>query len=238
MKDIDLAIVGGGIAGVACAMYAKRAGIEPVIFEQNVLGGQLLYVNRVDNYPGCALGVKGDELLNDLVNSIRELKIDTKFEQIKSARIEKENIILSTQECDYVSQALVVATGATFRKLAVAGEEEFSGRGVSWCAVCDGYFFKDKEVAVAGGGNTAVEDAVYLSSICRKVYLIHRRDKLRALEYLQKELRSRDNIEVVWTSQVRRIQGKQFLERLVIYNTSDNKEHVLKVNALFVAIGI
>jgi len=238
MKELELAIIGGGIAGISCATYAKRAGLTPVIFEKSALGGQLMYINRIDNYPAVKLGISGTEFLNVLGTCVKELDIEVKEENVTNISIDKNRIIVSAQDGEYSAGSLVVASGASFRKLGVEGEDKLAGRGVSWCAVCDGYFFKGKEVAIVGGGNTAVEDAVYLSSMCSKVYLIHRRDKLRALDYLQKELFDKNNIEVVWNSVIKKISGNNFVEKIEIENVVDNKRSVLGVNALFIAVGI
>ena len=238
MEELELAIIGGGIAGISCAVYAKRAGINPVIFEKSALGGQLMYINRIDNYPAVKSGSKGTEFLSVLTSSIEELSINVKEEAVTKIMTDKDKVVFSSDSKEYTAKALVAANGASFRKLGVEGENKFAGRGVSWCAVCDGYFFKGKEVAIVGGGNTAVEDAIYLSSVCSKVYLIHRRDKLRALDYLQKELFGRGNIEVVWNSVIKKISGGSFVKEIEIENVTDNKNSVLEVSALFVAVGI
>ena len=238
MKELELAIVGGGIAGMSCAVYAKRAGLNPVIFEKGALGGQLMYINRIDNYPAVKPGSTGAEFLNVLSSSAKELNIEVKEEAVTKIAAEGNRVIFSSDDREYSAGSLVVASGASFRKLGVEGEDKFAGRGVSWCAVCDGYFFKGKEVAIVGGGNTAVEDAIYLSSVCSKVYLIHRRDKLRALDYLQKELFDRSNIEIIWNSVIRKISGDNFVKEVEIENTIDNKKSVLETSALFVAVGI
>ena len=238
MEELELAIIGGGIAGISCAMYAKRAGLNPVIFEKSALGGQLMYINRIDNYPAVTPGSTGAAFLNVLSSSVKELNVEVKEENIVKIDKEEKRAIISSENREYSAKAIVVASGASFRKLGVEGENEFAGRGVSWCAVCDGYFFKGKEVAIVGGGNTAVEDAVYLSSICSKVYLIHRRGSLRALDYLQKELFGKGNIEVIWNSIVKKISGDNFVKGIEIENVVDNKKSVLAVNALFEAVGI
>jgi len=238
MEELELAIIGGGIAGISCAMYAKRAGLNPVIFEKSALGGQLMYINRIDNYPAVTPGSTGAAFLNVLSSSVKELNVEVKEENIVKIDKEEKRAIISSENREYSAKAIVVASGASFRKLGVEGENEFAGRGVSWCAVCDGYFFKGKEVAIVGGGNTAVEDAVYLSSICSKVYLIHRRGSLRALDYLQKELFAKGNIEVIWNSIVKKISGDNFVKGIEIENVVDNKKSVLAVNALFEAVGI
>ncbi|MFH1768974.1 MAG: FAD-dependent oxidoreductase [Candidatus Omnitrophota bacterium] len=236
MKTVELAIIGGGIAGISCAVYAKRAGLSPVIFERSSLGGQLLYIDSIDNYPGVALNTKGAGLLKTLTDTVRELNVEVVETEIKSLKVAAGRPVVLTESGDHESAAAVIATGAVFSKLGVEGEEEFTGKGVSWCAVCDGYFFKNKTAAVVGGGNTAAEDAIYLSSLCKKVYLIHRRDQLRALDYLQKELFAKDNIEVILNSRIKAIEGGRFLEAIIL--ESDKKESTLSVNGLFIAVGV
>ena len=238
MKELELAIVGGGIAGMSCAVYAKRAGLNPVIFEKAALGGQLMYINRIDNYPAVKPGSTGAEFLNVLSSSVKELNIEVKEEAVTRVAAEESKVVISSDDKEYSAGSLVVASGASFRKLGVEGEDKFAGRGVSWCAVCDGYFFRDKKVAIVGGGNTAVEDAIYLSSVCSKVYLIHRRDKLRALDYLQKELFDRGNIEIIWNSVIKKISGDNFVKEIEIENVVDDKKSVLETSALFIAVGI
>jgi len=238
VKELELAIVGGGIAGMSCAVYAKRAGLNPVIFEKAALGGQLMYINRIDNYPAVKPGSTGAEFLNVLSSSVKELNIEVKEEAVTRVAAEESKVVISSDDKEYSAGSLVVASGASFRKLGVEGEDKFAGRGVSWCAVCDGYFFRDKKVAIVGGGNTAVEDAIYLSSVCSKVYLIHRRDKLRALDYLQKELFDRGNIEIIWNSVIKKISGDNFVKEIEIENVVDDKKSVLETSALFIAVGI
>ena len=237
MEKIELGIIGGGIAGISCALYAKRSGITPVIFEKSSLGGQLMFIDRIDNYPGLKLGTKGSELLKALTAAVNGLGIEVKEEAGKIS-LEDNRIVVSIQGNSYFLSSLVIASGASFGKLGIEGEKDFSGRGVSWCAVCDGYFFKNKEVVVIGGGNTAAEEAIYLSSICKKVYLIHRRDKLRALDYLQKEILEKDNLEVFYNTTVKQIKGKEFVEEIVLGNVVDKKESAFSVSGVFIATGI
>lgn len=219
-------------------MYAKRAGLGFFMFDSMAVGGQLLFMENVDNYPGAKIGVKGKELADVLSESLKELNIEVKQDRIIKVEADKKEIKLYSQDSLYPVKGLVIAAGAAFRKLNVKGEEEFLGRGVSYCAVCDGFFFRNKVVGVAGGGNSAVEEALYLSNICGKVYLIHRRDKLRALDYLQKELSSRDNIEIIFDSVVSEVKGEEFLKEIVIENVKSKKKDTLELQGLFVAVGV
>ena len=239
MKEIDLAIVGGGIAGVSAGIYAKRAGLQFQLFEKKALGGQLFWIGTVDNYPGLRLGSRGEVLLENLRGSLRDLNITPVEKEVCTIELKGKKVYLySEKEVVSICKALIVATGARFKSLGVEGEDSFLGKGVSYCAVCDGFFFKNKNIAVVGGGNTAVEEALYLSRLCKKVYLIHRRDRLRALDYLQKELFTHNNIEVVWNTTISQIKGDEFLKELVVRDTQHGGEKSLSVEGLFIAIGV
>ncbi len=237
-KEIELAIIGAGIAGVAAAVYAKRAGLEFSIFEAKGVGGQLLLMEGIDNYIGLKTGTNGRELAQNLAKTLEELKIDITSQEISKVELEGERVILHTSECVYSAKGVIIATGANFAKLGFEGEVEFLGKGVSYCAVCDGFFFKGKDLVVVGGGNTAVEEALYLAEIAKKVTLVHRRNELRAMEYLKKQLLARDNIQVVFDSVVEEAKGDNFLKEVVIKRTKDGKSQTLFAAGLFVAIGI
>jgi len=237
-ENIDLAIIGGGIAGVSASVYAKRAGLEFVLFEPKIIGGQLLLMETVDNYTGISLGTKARDLALQLASTLKELEIEVIPEEISEFKVSGKQIKLKTSEGLLTAKAAIIATGASFKKLGLPREEELTGRGVSYCAICDGFFFKNKIVAVVGGGNTAVEEAIYLSNICSKVYLIHRRKDLRAIEYLQKELLHKSNIEVIFDTVVEDLIGADILTGINIKNTVTGKAGALSLNGLFVAIGV
>ena len=237
-KEIGLAIIGAGIAGVAAAVYAKRSGLEFTIFESGGIGGQLLLMESIDNYIGLKLGTKGRELTESLVKTLKDLEIGITSQEILKVELEGKKIILHTSKCIYSAKGAIIATGANFAKLGFKGEAEFLGKGVSFCAVCDGFFFKGKDVMVVGGGNTAVEEAVYLAEIANKVILVHRRNELRAMEYLKKQLLAKDNIEVVFDSVVKEARGGNLLEEVLIENVKNRKSQTLATAGLFVAIGI
>ena len=234
----DLIIAGAGIAGVSAAVYAKRSGLDFSIFEPQAVGGQLLSMETVDNYAGLGLGANAAQIAQELAKTLEGLDIRPVNERISKITISGKLLNLDTDGGTYKTKALIAATGASFTKLGLEGEDKFSGKGISYCAVCDGFFFKGKDVAVVGGGNTAVEEALYLSGIARKVSLIHRRDKLRALDYLQKELALKNNIEVIYNSIVVKPQGKKFLESVIVEDVLTKKQRVLNLSGLFVAIGI
>lgn len=236
-KDTSVAIIGAGIAGVSAALYAQRAGLDFLLFEPGIVGGQLAFMESVDNYVGLPLGTKGHALAHTLESTLQELGIPRIQKSI--AKISQEDLFVL--ECDgaqFKAKTLILATGAAFKKLGIEGEAEYTGRGVSYCAICDGFFFKNKDVTIVGGGNTAVEDALYLSHICRKVTLIHRRRELRAMAYLQNQLRTRSNVEIVFDHAVNAIHGSLALETLELKNVVTGELRTMRTQGLFVAIGI
>jgi len=237
-KEIELAIIGAGIAGVSAAVYARRAGLEFSIFETGGIGGQLLLMEGIDNYIGLKIGSKGRELAENLVKTLEDLEINITNQEILKVEVEEKKVILHTQNSIYSAKGVIVATGAKFAKLGFKGEDKFLGKGVSYCAVCDGFFFRNKDVVVVGGGNTAVEEALYLAEIANKVTLIHRRGELRAMEYLKKQLFAKDNIEIIFDSVVKEAKGDDFLKEIVIEGVKDGENKTVTTSGLFVAIGI
>lgn len=236
MKDVI--IVGSGPAGLAAAIYAKRAGLDMLVVEKNYTsGGQVLTTYEVDNYPALP-GINGF----DLGMKMREHAdgLGAEFVEAEVTEVVSEGAVkrVVTDNGTYEAAAVILAMGAHHAKLEVPGEEELSGMGVSYCATCDGAFFKDKDVAVVGGGDVAVEDAIFLARTSRKVYLIHRRDSLRAAKSLQEKLTVLPNVEMIWDSVVERILGTGQTEGLVLRNVKSGEEKELAVQGVFVAVGI
>lgn len=239
----DLIIIGSGPAGLSAAVYAKRAGLNMLIIEKNpVSGGQIIDTYEVDNYLGIP-GVNGF----DLAMKFREHadKLGAEFVDGIVTGIEKlqgENgktvFKVNTENASYDTRTVVIAAGAHHSKLGIPGEEEYIGKGVSYCATCDGAFYKGKVAAVNGGGDVAVEDAIFLARFCEKVYLIHRRDELRAAKILQDELFGLPNVEVIWDSVVQEIKGEDKVTTLRVKNLKENTDSDLNVDGIFVAIGI
>lgn len=239
----DLIIIGSGPAGLSAAVYAKRAGLNMLIIEKNpVSGGQIIDTYEVDNYLGIP-GVNGF----DLAMKFREHadKLGAEFADGIVTGIEKlqgENgktvFKVNTENASYETRTVVIAAGAHHSKLGIPGEEEYIGKGVSYCATCDGAFYKGKVAAVNGGGDVAVEDAIFLARFCEKVYLIHRRDELRAAKILQDELFGLPNVEVIWDSVVQEIEGEDKVTTLRVKNLKENTDSDLNVDGIFVAIGI
>ena len=235
---IEVAIIGGGIAGVSSAIYAQRAGLSFKLFEPRLIGGQLHYMDAVDNYVGIEIGTKGRDLATQLSKNLESLKIEVTKEEITKVEIVDNTVNLSTRDNQYNAQTAIIATGAEFKKLGIPGESELSGKGVSYCAICDGFFFRNKTVAVIGGGNTAVEEALYLADICQKVYLIHRRDSLRAIDYLQQQAKAKSNLEILYNTVVPEIKGDEVVSEVVVENVRDRSQQTLEVQGIFIAIGV
>ena len=236
----DLIIIGSGPAGLAAAVYAQRACLDTLVIEQStVSGGQILNTYEVDNYPGYP-GISGYELGMKLREHAD--KLGAHFKEDTVLKIEdkgpKEVKRVIGMNATYEARTLILATGASHKKLGIPGETELAGAGVSYCATCDGAFFKDKTAVVVGGGNMAVEDAIFLSRICKKVYLLHRRDELRADEILQESLSACENVEMIWNSVAVEIQGTECVTRLKIRNVLDDTESVIDTDGVFIAVGI
>ena len=238
MNMYDVIIVGSGPAGLSAAVYAKRAGLNAVTFESKpISGGQILNTYDVDNYLGIPK-VSGIDLGKAFRDHADSLGCNIEVNEVTKITKLEGGFVLSTQKGEYRTLSVILATGATHAKLGVPGEEDLNGMGVSYCATCDGAFFKGRDVAVVGGGDVAVEDAIYLSRICNKVYLIHRRDSLRAAKSLQDALLSTSNIEVIWDSVVEKIEGEDQVEALVVQNKKTGEEKSLNVDGVFIAVGM
>ncbi|PNV59041.1 thioredoxin-disulfide reductase [Clostridium sp. chh4-2] len=237
-KIFDLIIIGSGPAGLAAAVYAQRAKLDTITIEKSMVsGGQVLTTYEVDNYPGYP-GISG----YDLGTKFREHadKLGAVFTEDEVERIELEGKIKAVV-CSgdtYRAKAVIIATGANHRKLGVPGEEELAGMGVSYCATCDGAFFRKKVTAVIGGGDVALEDAIFLARLCEKVYLIHRRDEFRGAKSLQEKLLSLPNVEVIWDTVVEKINGSEKVESISLLNKKTNEQSELEVQGVFIAVGI
>lgn len=227
----DIIIVGAGPAGLTAAIYARRANKKVLVLEANTYGGQIVNTKSIENYP-VNPGISGFDFATKLYNQAKDLGAEIKFEKVIDIT-EKD---VKTPKETYQAKTIILATGADNRKLKLENEEKLTGKGISYCATCDGAFYKNKIVAVQGGGNTAVEDAIYLSDIAQKVYLIHRRDSFKAEEILINELKTKENIEIILNSTITKLNGENKLESVDI--TNNNKEtKTIEVEALFIAIG-
>lgn len=232
----DIGIIGGGTAGMTAAIYGQRAGKKTIIIEGGVFGGQITSSPNVENYPGIA-SVSGSEFSMNLLDQAVKLGAETAMGQVTGIRDEGTVKVIKTAEKEYPCHSVILATGVTHRHLGIPNEERLTGAGVSYCATCDGMFFRGRDVAVVGGGSTALQDAEFLSNYCRKVYLIHRRDEFRGEDSIVKRLQGKENVEFILSATVREIIGDQAVERLIVNSKKSGKEFKLDVSGVFIAVG-
>ena len=234
----ELIILGSGPAGYTASIYAARANLSPTLITGLEVGGQLTTTTEVENWPGDINDLQGPDLMDRMKKHAEKYGVNIINDYIKSVKFEQSPFLLVGEQTSYNADAVIIATGASAKYLGLASEKEFLGRGVSACATCDGFFYRNKEVAVVGGGNTAVEEALYLSNICSKVNLIHRRDALRSEKILQDRLFSKKNINIIWNNQVSEILGDENgVNALKLISTKQNKTEIIKVDGVFIAIG-
>lgn len=234
----DVIILGSGPAGLSAAIYAQRARLNTLVVEAKPLsGGQILDTYEVDNYPGMQ-GTSGFDLGMKFREHADALGVEFYTAQVQQVRIAGKIKEVVTDQDTLQAKSVILAMGANHRKIGVPGEEELSGMGVSYCATCDGAFFKGKTVAVVGGGDVALEDALFLARACEKVYLIHRRDEFRGAKILQEQVKQKENIEIIWNGQVKEIQGENKVEKIIVHNNIEETDAELEVQGVFIAVGI
>mgnify|MGYP000589723290 CR=1 FL=1 len=234
-REYDVAIIGAGPAGLTAAIYSARYGLRTVFFETVDPASQLSLTPVIENFPGFE--GNGFELLEKMKNQALKFGAEHRFENVEKLRKVSGGFEIITESGVYRARAIIIATGGKHRELGVPGEKEFVGKGVSYCATCDGHFFRGKKVLVVGGGNTAVTDAIYLKEIGCDVTLVHRRDELRAEKALQEELFKR-NIPVIWNSIVLRVEGDERAKKAVLLNRVENREFEVEIDGIFIAVGI
>ena len=233
----DLAIIGSGPAGYTAGIYAGRANLHPVLFEGLESGGQLMLTTDVENYPGFVDGIMGPELMQVFKGQAERFGTTIKTEIIDSIEKIEGGFKLKSTKGEYKFKTVIISSGASARWLGVDGEKELQGYGVSACATCDGFFFKEKEVAVVGGGDSAMEEALFLTKFANKVYVIHRRDEFRASQIMQDRVLNHEKIEVIWNSTVEKINGEGAVSSVLIKDILDSSEKELSLDGVFVAIG-
>ena len=235
-KIYDVIVIGGGPAGYTAALYAARSGLSTLVLEKLAAGGQMTNTEQIDNYPGFPDGVSGFELGERMQKGALRFGAENQFAEVKSVELNAPVKLIRTRKKELKARTVILATGAYPRKTGVEGEDRLAGRGVAYCAACDGMFYKDKTVAVYGGGNSAVEDALLLSRICGKVYLIHRRDALRAAKVYQDAL-FKSGVEIVWNSRITSFLSDRRLTGVELEDTKTGEQRELPLDGLFVAIG-
>ena len=237
MQNYDVAIIGGGPAGLTAGLYASRYGLNTVLIERGMYGGQIVNAGHVENYPGFPQGISGMDLGQMFYEQSTRFGLSTITSEVTAFKHTGKTFLISTDDDEIEAKAVVIASGSYYRKLGVPGEDNLTGRGVSYCATCDGFLFKNKDVAVIGGGDTAVSDALELSQNCSKVYVVHRRHELRATQALQKVAFSIPKIEFVWDSVIWKIEGEDKVAKLTVKSTKNGDLSDLVVEGVFVAIG-
>ena len=235
-NSYDVVVIGAGVAGMTAALYLKRSGLDPLLIEKSAPGGQINRSALVENYPGFT-NIDGPTLASNIYTQVNNLGINYKSGNVKEIINNKEykQIILDNEVIN--TKTVIIATGRQPRELGLPNEKSLTGRGISWCAICDGYFFKDQEVAVVGGGDSALEETLFLSSIVKKVYLIHRRVTFRASEQLQSKVKKLDNVEYILNSNIIEIKEKDSKLDSVIIENNTGEKHELKVSGLFIYVG-
>ncbi|MEE0884964.1 MAG: thioredoxin-disulfide reductase [Faecalimonas sp.] len=233
----DVIIIGGGPGGYCAALYAARANLSTMVIEKFAPGGQMATTEIVENYPGFVEGINGFELGMQMKKGAERFGVKTKLAEVKSVELDKNPKLIHTSKDTFQAKTIILALGAYPRELGLPNERNLRGRGVSYCATCDGMFYKDKTVVIVGGGNTAVADAIFLAKICKKVYLVHRRDELRASKTYMESLEKTENIEFVWSSEVVEILADEFVTGVKVKSRKDDSIRMLACDGIFVAIG-
>ncbi len=232
----DIVIIGAGCAGMTAGIYAARAGKTVLLLETETIGGQISFSPHIENFPSLRQ-ISGTEFSSNLFDQTTALGVDFEIDSALKITDNGATKTVTTEYGSYDCKAVIIATGVKHREIGIAREKELVGKGVSYCAVCDGAFFKGKAVAVAGGGNTALQDAIFLSQYCEKIYLIHRRNEFRGEERLVKQLQGKANVEFVLSSEITSLNGEKALESVTVRNKESGEEKPLNVSGLFVAIG-
>lgn len=233
----DVIIIGGGPGGYCAALYAARANLSTLVIEKFAPGGQMATTEIVENYPGFVEGINGFELGMQMKKGAERFGVKTKLAEVKRVELETNPKRIHTAKDVFEAKTVILALGAYPRELGLSNERNLRGRGVSYCATCDGMFYKDKTVVIVGGGNTAVADALFLAKICKKVYLAHRRDELRASKTYLEVLERTENIEFVWNSEVTEILADEFVTGVKVTNRNEDSVRVISCDGIFVAIG-
>lgn len=237
MKTYDVIIVGGGGAGLTAALYTSRANLTTLLFEKLTSGGQIALTDMVENYPGFPQGVLGPEISERMEAQAKRYGTEVLYEEVKSLQGRDGHFEVQAASGVYAARSVILAAGASFRMLGVRGEKELTGRGVSYCATCDGAFFKGKEIVVVGGGDSAMQEGLFLTRFATKVTVVHRRDKLRASPILQDRAKKHEKIRFVWETVVDRIEGAKKVEKVVLKNLKNSRAEDFRTDGVFIFIG-
>ena len=234
----DVIILGGGPAGLSASIYAKRFGLSTLLIEKVGIGGQASLTDLIENYPGFPEGISGAELVNKMEEQAKKFGVEFLIDEVLDINFEDEIKKVNTNTANFESKGVIIATGANPKKLDVPGEKEFTGKGVSYCAVCDAFFYKNKDVLVVGGGDSAISEALYLTTFANNVYVVHRRDKLRAAYYLQDRALKNQKIKFILNSVLKEIKGDRRVNKVSIQNIKEDKLYELDVSGVFIYVGL
>ena len=236
-KKFDVIVLGGGPAGYTAAMYTARAGLSTLVIEKLYAGGQMTQTPNIENYPGIPQGIDGVLLGMNFQAGAQNAGVQTLYAEVTAVELRGKEKILTTAQGDFIGRTVIIATGAGHKHLGLEREWELTGKGVTYCATCDGMFYRGKTVAVVGGGNSAASEALVLSRIAKKVYLIHRRDSLRASRSYNEPLQQAENVEFIWNSQVSQLLGEEKLSGVKLRNVVSGEERELALDGLFISVG-
>jgi len=236
-RMVDVLIIGGGPAGLAAAIYASRARRKTLVIDKALPGGQLAFTAWIENYPGFPKGAIGMDLANNMTEQARNLEVAIEMEQAKGIEKDNKTIIVQTDRGEIAARALIIASGASWKKLNVAGENELAGKGVSYCGTCDGMLFRDREILVVGGGDTAIEEALFLTKFVKHLHIIHRRGELRATKILRERALANPKISFIWDTVVTKIIGEKAVTAVELLNKKTGETNIFPTQGVFILIG-
>jgi thioredoxin reductase (NADPH) len=237
-KVYEVIIIGGGPAGLTAGLYTSRSRFNTLLIEVGLLGGQMTTTEVIENYPGFPQGINGDELSRLMEEQAKRFGLEVVSEEVVEVKLEGERKLVKTDESTYLCEALIICTGTEYRKLGIPGEKEFTGKGVSYCATCDGAFFKDSQIVVVGGGDSALTEALFLTKFAKELTIIHRRDALRGTKIYQERVLSNPKIKMLWNSVVQKIKGDSIVRSIVIKNVKTGEIDEFNTEGVFLFVGV
>jgi thioredoxin reductase (NADPH) len=237
-KIYEVIIIGGGPAGLTAGLYTSRSRFNTLLIEIGLLGGQMTTTEVIENYPGFPQGINGDELSRLMEEQAKRFGLEIVSQEVVEVKLEGERKLVKTDESTYLCEALIICTGTEYRKLGIPGEKEFTGKGVSYCATCDGAFFKDSQIVVVGGGDSALTEALFLTKFAKELTIIHRRDALRGTKIYQERVLSNPKIKMLWNSVVQKIKGDSIVRSIVIKNVKTGETNEFNTEGVFLFVGV
>jgi thioredoxin reductase (NADPH) len=237
-KSYEVIIIGGGPAGLTAGLYTSRSRLHTLLMEIGLLGGQMTTTEVIENYPGFSQGISGDELSRSMEDQAKRFGLEVISQEVMEVKLEGDKKVVKTEESTYLCETLIICTGTEWRKLGIPGEKEFTGKGVSYCATCDGAFFKDSQIVVVGGGDSALTEALYLTKFAKELTIIHRRDALRGTKIYQERVFENPKIKLLWNSVMQEIKGDSVVQSVLVKNVKTGEMSELKTEGVFLFIGL